>query len=82
MIDLLIKIHDLPIKHPMEGISFHVVPDPVERLWWDGTHLEVVTSKGEVWELDFAEHRWKLTGTMHVEPLHQPPDEFGDIDCG
>lgn len=64
---MLIKIHDLPTKYPMEGISFHVKfdkDDSVDRLWWDGELLEVVTESGEVWRLDFDNHQWKHTETL------------------
>lgn len=65
---MLIKIHDLPVKYPMQGISFHVTKDAVDRVWWDGKILELVTVKGEVWHLDFDEHSWVLMETIWVDP--------------
>ena len=64
---MLIKIHDLPIKYPMEGVSFHVKfdkDDPVDRVWWDGEILDVVTKSGEVWQMDFEKHSWVHTETL------------------
>jgi len=62
----LLKIHDLPVKYPMEGVSFHVVKDHIDRIWWDGEVLQVITVKGEVWQLDFEEHQWKLVEQIGV----------------
>jgi len=57
---ILLKIHDLPIKHPMGGASFHVNKDHIDRIWWDGKILQVITVKGEVWQMDFEDDQWKL----------------------
>ena len=63
-----IAIHDLPITgdplHP--GVDFHATKDAIDRVWWDGEILEVVTVKGEVWRLDFDEERWSHTETIGI----------------
>lgn len=62
---MLIRIHDLPISAPMfPGISFHASEACVDRLWWKDGILEIVTSKGEVWRLDFEDQRW-----IHIETI-------------
>lgn len=70
---LTIKIHDLPIEHPLVGgVSFHASKYPVERIWWEahvdgsdqGPILEVITTNGEVWRLDFEAHQW-----IHTEDI-------------
>jgi len=67
MFCLDLKIHDLPVKYPMHpGISFHATNDAVVRIWWDGEVLEIVTSVGEVWRLDFDECSWSHTETIGV----------------
>lgn len=56
---ILLKIHDAPVEYPLDtGISFHASLDPVKKLWWDGEVLEVMTVKGEIWRLDFAQQSW------------------------
>ena len=61
---VMLKIHDLPIKNPMEGVSFHATEDLIDRVWWDGEVLEVVTTTGEVWRLDFTEGQWEMVQQM------------------
>lgn len=77
---MLIRIHDLPVtkyrKGSMTPVSFHATEDPIERIWWDARDgrmdLEVVTSRGEVWALDFKRDRWCHIETIHME---EPPSE-------
>jgi len=56
-----IKIHDLPIKYPTEGVSFHASEYPVRDVWWDGKSLEVVDHSGTEWEFDFVQFSWGKT---------------------
>lgn len=68
---MLIKIHDLPTRYPMEGVSFHAIPEArgdswLDRIWWDGEVLEIVTTSGDVWRLDFETHSWSLTESVGV----------------
>lgn len=77
---MLIQIHDLPVEYPTHpGVSFHVkctedVPDPVDRLWWKDGVLELVLESGEVWRMDFDEHRW-----CHIETIWMPDVETKDL---
>jgi len=65
---MLFNIHDLPVKYPMQpGVSFHATDDAVDRIWWDGEVLEIVTVIGEVWRFNFDEHQWSHTETIWVE---------------
>lgn len=62
-IGVVLKIHDLPIKYPMDGMSFHASDSPVDRVFWDGEVLEVVTKDGECWVADFDAMSWSRTGS-------------------
>lgn len=65
-VGVIFKIHDLPVRWPMEGMSFHASESPLDRILWDGEHLEIVLKNGEVWSFDFAHHRWDHTETLTV----------------
>ena len=70
---MLIKIHDLPTKYPMDGLSFHVKSthytlDPVHSLSWNDGVLELVLESGEVWRLNFEDGQWEHTETLSGRP--------------
>ena len=82
---MIFKIHDLPIKYPMEGMSFHVSRTPLERLWWDGESLSLVLVTGEVWTHDFEADQWEHTetiGTDYVPPFTREDVELVRIASG
>lgn len=77
---ILLKLHDAPIKYPMDGISFHATSSPVDRVWWDGANLEIVTEDGNVWTMDWPNHRWQNTENVFGKPLANQPKSVGPSD--
>lgn len=69
---MLLKIHDLPVKNPMEGMSFHVTDDPIDRIWWDGVTLDIVTVVGDVWSFDFKADRWVRQRNVQGRVTYDP----------